>query len=193
MFIINGLLKNPYYSKTQLLSDGHFILKGLPWTLGAVFLTAAFFISGYAIKINKLDKIFFKPLIALLMGLLFLMLQYFFNYAMNFADRRYDHIFISVFVVYAAIYVSIYSANKIGIWDNFITKTLKYLGRYSLIIFIFHPFIQSKVYYAGINILPKYELIVGVTAFIAGVCAPLAINYFLLERFKIFRYWYYSK
>jgi polysaccharide biosynthesis protein PslL len=192
LFLINGLVDNPNYPKAQLLKDNQFTLMGLPWTLDAIFLTAAFFICGYLVKLNKLEKYFYNSIIASMMVFIFFIFQYLFNYEISFSDRHYDHLIIPTLVTLAAIYACVFISNAIGKWDNYITKMLKYIGKYSLIIFIFHPIFQSKTCLLGLKILPNEIALVSVIAFIVGVCLPLFLNFLILKRFKIFRFWFYS-
>ena len=196
-FIINGVLRNPLHPKPQLLSDNHLILKGLPWGLDGVFLSSAFFISGYFAKIHELDKFLqkhiYKHILAIIVIFTVLAFHYFYDYKIDFPERQYNYLLICTFVAFAGNYIMIYAANVIDNWNNSITNALKYIGKYSLVIFIFHPFFESKIYYTGVSILPRAKYIISVLAFIAGVCLPLLLNYFVLERFKFFRYWYYAK
>ncbi len=196
LFFIKSLFQNPYYSETelsQLVSNNQFLMKGLPWTSDSIFLSAAFFLTGYSVKIKKMDNVFNNSLLALIMISVFFIFQYFFNYTMNFSDRRYDHLLISVISVFAAIYVCVYFSHIIAKWDNIITKIFTIIGKYSLVIFLFHPTIQSKIFYLGTSIFPHAKYFVSVVAFIVGICLPLLINNCLLEKFRFFRYWYYSK
>jgi len=79
------------------------------------------------------------------------------------------------------------------ITDNYLSESIAYIGRRSLIVYIFHLFIQSKVYFAILALLPQHAAIAFLPALIAGVVVSLLINYFILKRFNFFRFWYYSK
>lgn len=193
-FLINGLLDNPAYSKAQLLSEDQFVLKGLPWCLDIVLISAAFFISGYVVKQNRLEYLFNKGTIAFIMLLVFIALHYFYNYTIDLHERRYDNLFACAVLAYAGIYLCMYLANVIASWESLPTKAIQYIGKYTLIIFIFHPIMQSTLYRILMSILPPSIYLVAILpAFAAGVLLPLLLNYLVLERFKFFRYWYYAR
>lgn len=194
LFFINGLLENPEYSKEALLMDKQFILKGLPWSLDVVFITSAFFMSGYFVKQNRLENMFHKDSIALIMLLVFTVFHYGFDYSLNLNIRRYDSLFICTIEAFAAIYILIYSSYWIAKVDNNISSFFKYLGRYTLVIFIFHSVVQSKIYFTIVSLLPDSAHSIAIlTAFAAGMFIPLLLNWLLFERFNFFRYWYYAK
>lgn len=194
LFLINGLLKNPEYSKEALLLDKQFVLKGLPWSLDFVLITSAFFMSGYFVKKNRLEYLFNKGAIALIMLLIFIAFHSLYNYTINLYIRCYDNLFISTAECFTAFYVLIYSSFCIAKMDNKVTQFIKYVGRYSLIVYIFHPIMQSKVYGILLSILPSsINLVAIIPAFAAGVLLPLLLNWALLERFMIFRVWYYRE
>lgn len=194
LFLINGLLSNPEYSKEALLIDKQFVLKGLPWSIDFVLLTSAFYMSGYFVKQHKIEYLFHKGSVAAIMLLIFIVLHALFNYELNLNIRRYDNLFSCTIVAFAAIYIFIYSSYRLAKMDNKGSRFIKYVGRYSLIVFIFHPVIQSKVYFTLLSLLPQSIPIIAILlAFAAGVCIPLLLNWLVLERFKIFRFWYYAK
>jgi fucose 4-O-acetylase-like acetyltransferase len=194
LYLINGLINNPEYSKEALLMDKQFILKGLPWSADFVLITSAFFMSGYFVKQNRIENLFHKGSIVLIMLLVFIASHSLFNYTFNLNIRRYDNLFICTIVAFAAIYIFIYLSYCITKVDNKISRFIKYVGRYSLIVFIFHAPIQSKVYFSLLSLLTQSMYFVAIlTAFAAGVCIPLLLNWLVLERFKIFRFWYYAK
>lgn len=194
LFLINGLLKNPEYSKEALLLDKQFVLKGLPWSLDFVLITSAFFMSGYFVKQNRFDYLFNKGPIAFIMLLVLIALHSFYNYTINLNVRVYDDFIISTTECFAAVYVLIYLSFCVATMDNKVTQFIKYVGRYSLIVYIFHPIMQSTVYYNLRSILPTSIYMVAILpAYAAGVLLPLLLNWAFLERFKIFRFWYYSK
>lgn len=193
LFFINGMLDNPAYSKEQLLKDNHFLLNGLPFSLDIIFLTTAFFISGYVVKHNKFEKFIHGNIFGIISLLAFCTLHLFFNDTIDLNLRRYDHAVISTLMAYTAILASMYIAQMIGASNNRFSKAVRYIGKYSLIIFIFHPIFENKFYAAFISVLPGTTYIAAISAFIAGIFLPLAINFLFLERLKFFRFWYYAK
>lgn len=194
LFLINGLVDNPTYQRRQLLQDNQFILNGLPWSLDVVFFTAAFFISGYAVRMHKLERYFNKHTVAAGMLAVFAAFHYYFDYTLNFNDRLYDSLIMCTIVAFAGIYVSTYVSFAIGSWNNIVTKVLQYIGKYSLIIFIFHPIIQIKFYYTLALLLPpQFTIGVILASLVAGIFLPLLLNWLLIERFSFFRIWYYAK
>jgi len=194
LLLINGLLNNPEYSKEALLMDKQFVLKGLPLSVDFLLITSAFFMSGYFVKQHKIEYLFHKWGIAAIMLLIFTTAHLLFNYELNLNIRRYDNLFSCTIVAFAAIYVFIYLSYCITKVDNKASRIIKYIGRYSLIVFIFHSIIQSKIYFMLISLLPEsISCIAIIAAFIAGLSLPLLLNWLFLERFKFFRYWYYAK
>jgi len=194
LLLINGLLNNPAYSKEALLIDKQFLLKGLPWSVDFILVTSAFFMSGYFIKQNGIEKLFHKGSIAAALLIFFIATHVLGLYTIDLNIRRYDNLFINTLIAFAAIYFFIYLSHCITKFDNKLSNFIKYIGRYTLVIFIFHPVIQSKVYFTFISLLPKSMSIIAILlAFGAGLLLPLFLNWLLIERFKFFRYWFYAK
>jgi polysaccharide biosynthesis protein PslL len=192
-YLINGLLDNPAYSKEQLLKDNQFVLKGLPWNLDISCVTVAFFISGYFVRRHNLEYVFHKPSIGLLMVALFATLHYLYNCTIDLNLRRYDNIIISTLLAFTGIYICTFTSKLIAFKNNHTTTLIQYIGRYSLIIFIFHPILQRNVWFGILAFYPAATYITYLPVFVAGVGLPLLLNWILLERFKAFRFWYYAK
>lgn len=192
-FLINGLLDNPAYLQERLAGEKQFILKGLPWSADIMLLTGSFFVSGYFVRKNHLEFVFHKHSVALLMVAFFAVLHFFFNCTIDLSLRRYDNIIFSTLLAFAGIYICTYAANNIMSFNNYFTKILKYIGIYSLVIYIFHPILQRIVYSGMLAFFPDATYITFPAVFAAGVGLPLLLNFLLLERFKFFRYWYYAK
>jgi fucose 4-O-acetylase-like acetyltransferase len=194
LFLINGLIDNPVYSKDSLLQDGRFIINGLPWSMDIALISSAFFMGGYFIKGNKREGVFNQSRIAIIMLVLFSTLHIFFNDTIDLNLRRYDSLIISTLIACSAIYVCVHSSFIISNCNLILKKPLSYIGRYSLIIFIFHPIIQSKTYYAFISLYPNAtHTLPFLSSFFVGMCTPLLLNWLIIERFIVFRYWYYAK
>lgn len=192
-FLLNGLIDNPAYIQERLLGEKQFILKGLPWSADIILVTAAFFNSGYFVRRNNLEFVFHKHSVGLLMVAIFAALHYSFNYTIDLNLRRYDNFLISTLSAFTGIFICTYVSHMIVSINNYGTLVMQYIGRYSLVIFIFHPMLQSKVYSIISGLTSHAECIAILSAFAAGIGLPLALNYLLLERFKFFRYWYYAR
>lgn len=190
----NGLFPNPAYNKEALSAVAPFTLCGLPWSADFTLVSAAFFLSGYIIRKNALEVHLRKRNLAAVAILLFIVLHYFFNSTIDLNMRRYDDIVISTLMAYSAICACFYAAYKLGEVNNCASRALNYIGRYSLIIFIFHPVIQSKVYHSIVPFLTyQFYFIAFISALVIGIFGPLFLNWLFLERFKFFRYWYYAR
>ena len=193
VILLNGLLQNPAYSKTQLLNNERYFFKGLPFSADIILVTAAFFISGFFVRKNNLENIFNKHSIVLLMIVLFSVFHVFYNYTIDLNLRRYDNLLISSLLAWTGIFICTY-VSRITSSISSISAILQYIGRYSLVIFIFHPIIQSKTYNTTLALLPDTAHSIAIlSSFAAGVCLPLLLNWLFLERLKYFRYWYYAK
>lgn len=193
-FLLNGLLNNPAYLQEQIMGEKQFVLKGLPWSSDIVLVTAAFFISGYFVRKNALEIIFHKHSVALLMVAIFSALHFYYNYTIDMNLRRYDNILISTVLSCAGIHICTYAANIIAEKKSKFTSAMQYIGLYSLIIFIFHSIIQSKTYFTIAALLPDTtHAIAFLPALMAGIGIPLLLNWLILERFRIFRFWFYAK
>ena len=190
---IQILPDNPAYISAKLLNTGNFILKGLPWSLDIIFITSAFFISGYIYKQHNLEIINKKHIVAIAMVFIFCALHIMFKYTIDLNGRRYDQLIISTIMAFTGIFSCVYISFIISKWDNAISKSFQYLGKYSLIIYIFHPIIENKIFVASMRLSTNIAYIAAVVAFAAGLVVPLIMNHLCFERFKIFRYWYYAK
>ncbi len=193
-FLINGLLDNPSYSKAELLNQNQFLLKGLPWSLDTIFITSAFYLAGYAVRKNSIESFFQKGAGAWIALAIFSALLYFFNYQFDISLRQYDHLLFLTLQIIAGLYISMYLSNIIGNSDHAFSRAVKYIGKSSLIIYIFHPAIVKLTSQLIASLkLTMPDRIATLPAILAGMGIPLILNYVLLERFKFFRYWYYSK
>lgn len=191
-FLARGLLDNPAYTKPLSLNPDTFILEGLPWCLDLLLVAATFFLAGYVAKQNNCESLIVKGIPALIAILIFSMLHYFYSATIDLNVRRYDNLVVGTVLACSGISICLYLAHAIAARKNWVTRAFQYLGKYALVIFIFHPMIQSRVYFSlsGLRLAGYADFLV---AFFSGIGVPLMLNYVFLERFKIFRYWYYTK
>ena len=193
-FFIQGLLDNPAYPKGAHSQPEQFMLMGLPWSADIVLISTAFFMSGHFIRRNALEILFHKGGIAVFLLMLFAVIHYLCNATIDMNLRRYDHLLICTVLACSAIYVCFYISCALTKSHYKAVNIVQYIGRYSLIIFIFHSIIQSTAYFMIAAMLPvPLRAIAILPAFAFGVCLPLLLNWALLERFRFFRYWYYAK
>lgn len=191
--IISGLLDNPAYLRVDFSQPPKFIIKGLPLSLDILMLSSAFFLLGYWIKLNRLENILRKHLFGWLSLILFISLHFFFNSTIDLNLRRYDNLLISSLMALSGIFFFSYLANLSANTKHKCFSFLGYVGRYSLIIYIFHQLFQSKSYYTVSTFQPNFLFLSFVIALCAGILLPLGLNFVLLERFRFFRYWFYSR
>lgn len=193
LFLSNGVLQNPAYINDTIIPNQQFILKGLPWCLDLILVSSAFFIAGYVAKNYFKDTFPQNHYIALIAAILFFAGHFLFNGTIDLNLRRYDHLLTCTMLATAGIYLCSYLSFLLGKKDHLISKGFAYVGRYSLIVYIFHLIAQSKAYFAISSQLPNKPIIAFIPALIAGIVIPLLLNYLVLNRFSFFKYWYHSK
>lgn len=193
LFLSNGVLQNPAYINDAIIPNQQFILRGLPWSLDIVFVSSSFFIAGYILKHRFNEGIFGKHYILLVATILFFLLHLMFNVTIDLNLRRYDSLLNCSMLAFAGIYIFSYLSFQLSKQSNSITNGIAYIGQKSLIVYIFHLIIQSKVYLLLILVPFQHNAIIAfVLALIAGIGGPLLLNHFLLERLNFLRFWYYK-
>jgi polysaccharide biosynthesis protein PslL len=154
------------------------ILPGLPFSIDLLLISSFYFLLGAFFKENILH-LDFNWLFFVLAAIAFAFIHFQFNYTVNINMRRYDNIFISTITALSGIYLVISTA--IILKDKpIISKLLSYVGSASLLILIFHNYIQMKTIILLKTLIGNQFVIIVPASFGMAVLVPIL----LYELFK---------
>ena len=183
-----GYLTLPIFWQLPLKFIGKdFILPGLPFSIDILLITTFYFILGYILQKNlkNIRENYF------LLGLaiaVFSMIQLLWNVTIDLNLRRYDNFILSTLSALLGIFIVIMSS-KFLLKNNFLSKTLSYIGANSLIILIFHGILVGKAYNFLKSFLNESELINSLIAILLAVVGSLIISE-IISKVPLLRFLY---
>jgi polysaccharide biosynthesis protein PslL len=102
--------------------------------------------------------------------------------------RRYDHIFlVTAMALLGIACVLAISQLLVRHAGERVVQALEYVGSRTLVIFIFHVFLQAKALFVAVEILHLSYWPASVLAWIGGVVAPLLLGELVLRRLPVLR------
>ncbi len=174
------------------IGNGTILLTGLPWSIDILPLTVSFFMLGYICEKIGPDRVVRSTGVVAAAIVIFVLIHSLYHCTMDLNMRRYDNIAASTILAFSGICISLCLSSIISEWCVTVSGSIQYLGRHSLVVFILHPIIQGKVFYSLSERLPTLPFLAFLVSFAAGIFVPLLVNYLFLERFGVFRKWYYA-
>ena len=163
-------------------------LFGLPYGLDMVVVSGFFFILGYELNKRRNDAWFASPWIFALSGIVLLFLVWYFPARIDFNTRQFDSLSINTLEALIGI-VFILALSRQLERIGWLSSSLSYVGRASLIILIFQVPIQDywgqKLLVLTNNLTFSYW-----TSFLAGVIGPILIGALLIRPNPIVREWF---
>ncbi len=176
-----GVLVLNVTSKINFMLFGKLEIQGaLPWSADLLLITGAFFLIGYELRRSLPDAMLASKWTILISALVWLGLCLAFPYELDLASRRYDFFAVITLEIISAcllVFSLSYQLEKLG--GKFF-QWLSYLGRYAIILLIFHGPIQFFTFYKALDLFSNNYLAAGI-AFLAGVGMPLIICEFVLR------------
>lgn len=151
-------------------------LLGLPFSADLAGITLFFFWLGFEFGRRRegVGRVLQTWWPAILAG--FAALHFFFDYTLDLNYRRYDHVLVSTLMAAAGIAVTIgLSQLLVRYVGGRVVFGLEYLGRASLVIFIFHVFLQAKSLFVAIEMMHLPYWPAHALGFIGGVVAPVIV------------------
>ena len=173
-----------------------YVMPGLPFSMDFVFLSMAFFVSGYFL--NHKVKVFTPNAIFMLVALLMYFLIAEYTQAQVVLNSRvYNEPILATLAAYSGIYVAL-SVSHYMCKNVLLTKAFTMFGAGSLFILIFHSFVCGKIYWVLFYEL-KYpsQLFCGIVSFAGSITIPLLMKkliwkssvlrlcYFPLQSYKL--------
>jgi fucose 4-O-acetylase-like acetyltransferase len=135
-------LKN-FYPFSILILGNRYELLGLPFSLDLVLLSGFFFIMGSEIRQVTSEKTFENSILLIGSGFGILLLNRLFSARVDLNMRTYESFPINTLEALAGIAFILALSRQIELRTSKIASLLKYLGRISLLILIFHVPIQA--------------------------------------------------
>lgn len=157
----------------------HIILPGLPFGIDLILISSFYFLLGSFLKHDILSLKINWYMFALV-AVVFAFLHFQFDYTVNLNMRRYDNIFISTITALAGIYL-VMSVSIILKDTPIIAKILSYIGTASLLILIFHNYVQLQTILILTPLIRKHFIIIAFISFTMAVLVPIII-YELIRR-----------
>jgi fucose 4-O-acetylase-like acetyltransferase len=176
-----GVLVLNLSSKINFMLFDKLAIKGaLPWSADLLLITGAFFLIGYELRRSLPDAVLASKWTILISAIVWLGLCFAFPYELDLAGRRYDFFPVVTLEIISACLLVFSLSYHLEKLDGKFFQYLSILGKYSIIILIFHGPIQFAVFYKALELLPNIYLAASV-AFLAGVGIPVLFCEFILR------------
>lgn len=162
----------PLYGGAFGMGGTEMLVRGLPFSVDLVPVTAAFMLSGFFLgpKVKSLRARATSVLVAIL---LFSALHYIFNETIDLNSRLYGDPVIASLQAICGIYI-ILSLSALIPQASAAARSLAMIGSGSLFILIFHQAIQNKAF-AHLTRISEMAYLNGLVAFLLGVGGPLIL------------------
>jgi polysaccharide biosynthesis protein PslL len=165
-----------------------FLLPGLPFSLDLIFLTAFYFLLGLFVK-PKMINFTYNPKLFGVAFITFSLTHFGSDATIDYNERLFDNLVLSTGQALLGIYLVISLSSFIS---NFkvASRMLSRTGEATLIILIFHWFIQENTFRFLNAFLGVYDYVSAVGSFMIGLGFPFLVKYFI-DRFRILQLMYY--
>ena len=180
LFLVGALLVDSYRdipsADSPLLSwmfgpDAH--LRGLPFSLDLLPLSAAFLLLGYLLR-EQIKQAVFQPLHLLAAIAVFVLAHLLFRYSTDLNLREYGHWLITPLRALAGIYIVV-SLSVLLTRYRVPAQTLAYLGRASLVILLFHAYVEWAIFGKLVNRFSEHPYAAGVAAFLGSLAISIGL------------------
>jgi len=178
-----------FYPFSVALSGNTYELFGLPFSLDLVFLSGFFFILGSETRLIANESVFGNVLLLAGTGIAVFALNFFIDAPVDFNTRQYSSLLVNTTEAILGILFVLALSRQIEVHTNWLASLLKYFGRASLIILIFHVPIQDfwgQKVLASTDNLPLSIWI----GFIMGVGGSVLIHELFIRRNPVASYWF---
>ncbi|HUG35184.1 MAG TPA: acyltransferase family protein, partial [Anaerolineales bacterium] len=178
-----------FYPFSVSLPGNDYELFGLPFSLDLVFLSGFFFILGSEVRQVANESVFGNYLLLAATGIAVFALNFFIDSPVDFNTRLYSSFFINTIEAVAGILFVLALSRQIELHTGWLASLMKYFGRASLIILIFHVPIQD---FWGQKILARTDnlpLSIWV-GFLMGVGGSVLIHELFIRRNPVASWWF---
>jgi fucose 4-O-acetylase-like acetyltransferase len=149
------------------------VLRGLPFSLDLLPLTAAFLLLGYLLR-EPLKQATFHPIGLSVASVLFVALNLWFPDTTDLNMREYGHWLATPLRALAGIYI-VMSLAALAARSRLPAEVLAYLGRTSLIILLFHGWVEWTIYGKLLKHFPDHPYPNAVLAFFGSLAISLVL------------------
>lgn len=181
-------LKSFYPFSVSMLGKDYELF-GLPFSLDLVFLSGFFFILGSEVRQVANETLFGNYFLLAGTGTSVFLMNYFIDSRIDFNTRLYSSFFINTLEAMAGILFALALSRQIELHTNRLAALMKYFGRISLIILIFHVPIQDfwgQKVLASTDNLPLSIWI----GFFMGVGGSVLIHELFIRRNPVASWWF---
>jgi fucose 4-O-acetylase-like acetyltransferase len=156
-------------------------MAGLPWSLDLVLICLFFFYGGFVLKdVARKDIVESTWLLLAALGL-FILSHVYSDAVLDLSLRRYDHLGVCTLEAVCGIVVVVCIAKKIC-YSKWLKNVFSYVGKLSLIILIFHYFIQGYTYSEVTRIFGYRGDMEYLLSFAGGVVGSIVFYELVLKR-----------
>jgi len=190
LLVIGSNYINSFWMMPLVLADKYLIkLICLPFSADLLLVTSFYFLLGYLLK-DYFEKLVNKPIILVLAALCFLTIHLYFDYTIDLFLRKYDSIIFSTVLALLGIYIILSGSYFIDKFNSILSSIIRYIGQNSLIIYIFHYFLQNKSYAILSTVAPWFLRYNAFLSFIIAFSLSLLIV-LIIKKIKILSLFYY--
>lgn len=178
-----------FYPFSVSLLGKEYELFGLPFSLDLVFLSGFFFILGSEVRRLTSEAAFDNYFLLVFTGIAVFAMNYFLESPIDFNTRTYRSFFINTIEAVAGILFVLALSRQIELRTNKLAALMKYFGRASLLILVFHVPIQDfwgQKVLASTDHLPL-SIWVG---FIMGVGGSVLLHELFIRRNPVASWWF---
>lgn len=178
-----------FYPFSISLPGNDYELFGLPFSLDLVFLSGFFFILGSEVRWMADENVFGNYLLLAGTGIAVFALNFFIDAPVDFNTRQYSSLLVNTTEAILGILFVLALSRQIEVHTSRLASLLKYFGRASLIILIFHVPIQDfwgQKVLASTDNLPLSIWI----GFIMGVGGSVLIHELFIRRNPVASWWF---
>jgi fucose 4-O-acetylase-like acetyltransferase len=178
-----------FYPFSVSLLGKDYELFGLPFSLDLVFLSGYFFILGSEVRQLANESVFGNYLLLAGTGIAVFSLNYFIDSPVDFNTRVYSSFLINTIEAMAGILFVLALSRQLEMHTGWLASLMKYFGRASLIILIFHVPIQDfwgQKVLASTDNLPLSIWI----GFFMGVGGSVLIHELFIRRNPVASWWF---
>ena len=164
-------------------------LFGLPFSLDLVFLSGFFYVLGSELRQITSDTTFDNYFLLFGTGIALFSMNYFIESPMDFNTRTYSSFFINTIEAIVGILFALALSRQIELRANKLASLMKYFGRISLIILIFHVPIQDFWGQKVLAVTDNLPLSIWI-GFFMGVGGSVLIYELFIRRNPVASWWF---
>jgi fucose 4-O-acetylase-like acetyltransferase len=178
-----------FYPFSVSLPGNDYELFGLPFSLDLVFLSGFFFILGSEIRFMADESAFGNYFLLAGTGIAVIALNYFIDSPIDFNTRLYSSFFINTVEAIAGILFVLALSRQIELHTGWLAAMMKYFGRASLLILVFHVPIQDFWGQKVLAVTDNLPLSIWI-GFIMGVGGSVLIHELFIRRNPVASWWF---